>query len=207
MSTHKIAPTRVSSHLARDGSWQPCIQNPCNPPQVCFARVPLIKMRCPSLLAPFDLLLALAIPSLDALAAKAAGLPGLPGVPGLALLGLPATCEGSHLHRCGQICFHMAPFGHLSVQIWIKPFSNPDTRSQSHCRFASRWLHLDAFLSRSGSDHFQVPRRSPKTIADLVPDGFIRTPCCPDLDQAILIHAFAHLRLNNHIFHRNLCRT
>ena len=31
-----------------------------------------------------------------------------------------------------QICFHMASFGHLSVQIWIKPFPNPGTPSQSY---------------------------------------------------------------------------
>jgi len=26
-----------------------------------------------------------------------------------------------------QICFQMASFGHLSVQIWIRPFSSTDT--------------------------------------------------------------------------------
>lgn len=128
----------------------------------CFARVPLIKMRCPSLLAQFALLVALAIPSLNALAAQPAppglprlpGLPGLLGVPGLALLCLPAICEGSHLHRCRQICFPMAPFGHLSVQIWIKLFSSPETPSDSYGRFSSRWLRSDTLLSRSGSSHF-----------------------------------------------------
>ena len=116
-----------------------------------------------------------------------------------------------------QICFQMASFGHLSVRIWIKPCSSPETHPQNHCRFNSRWLHsgtllarsgsshfrtqihlpkshcrfvsrrlhLDAFLSRSGSGHFRVRRHIHKTIADLVPDGIIRTPCCPDLDQAI----------------------
>ena len=135
-------------------------------------------MRCHSLLAPLALLVALAIPSLDALAAQPAphglpGLPGLPGVPGLALLGLPAICEGSHLHTCGQICFHIAPFGHLSVKIWIKLFSRPETPSDSYGRFASRWLHSDTLLSRSGSSHFRTQIHIPKAIADLLPDGFI----------------------------------
>ena len=31
------------------------------------------------------------------------------------------------LQMLWQICFHMASFGHLSVQIWIKPFSSPGT--------------------------------------------------------------------------------
>ena len=31
-----------------------------------------------------------------------------------------------------QICFHMASFGHRSVQICIKPFSKPDTPSKSY---------------------------------------------------------------------------
>ena len=81
--------------------------------------------------------------------------------------------------------FQVASFGYLSVQIWIEPFSNPDTPSQSRCRFAPRWLHLDAFLFRSGSSHFGSRRRFPKTIADLFPDGFIRIPFCSDLNQAI----------------------
>ena len=45
-----------------------------------------------------------------------------------------------------QICFRMALFGHLSVHIWIKSFSSPDTPSQSYGRFASKRLHLDTFL-------------------------------------------------------------
>ena len=61
-----------------------------------------------------------------------------------------------------QICFQMASFGHLSVQIWIKPFSNPDTPSQSHCRFASRWLHVDAFLSDPDQTIFESGDASPK---------------------------------------------
>ena len=144
MGTDRIAPTRVSSHLARDGSWQPCIQNPCNPPQVCFARFPLIKMRCPSLLAPLALLVGLAIPSLDALAAQPAppglprlpGLPGLPGVPGLALLA----------------CLH---------------FVNAHTYTGVG-RFVSIWLHLDTFLSRSGSHmgtNSIAPARVPSDLA------------------------------------------
>ena len=60
-----------------------------------------------------------------------------------------------------QICFQMASFGHLSVQIWIKPFSKPETPSQSHGRFASRWLHLDTFLSRSRSSHSHCQKHDP----------------------------------------------
>ena len=52
----------------------------------------------------------------------------------------------------------MPSFGHLSVQIWIRPFSSPGTPSQSYGRFASKWLHLDTFLSRSGSGHFRNVR-------------------------------------------------
>ena len=55
-----------------------------------------------------------------------------------------------------QICSHMASFGYLSVQMLIKPFSNPDTPSRSHCKFAPIWLHLDTFPSRSGSGHFRT---------------------------------------------------
>ena len=56
---------------------------------------------------------------------------------------------------------------------------------KTHCRFASRLLHLDAVLPGSGSGHFRIRRRTPKTIADVAPDGFIWTPFCEDLDQAI----------------------
>ena len=46
--------------------------------------------------------------------------------------------------------FQMASFGHLSVQkIWIRPFSSPETPSESQSRFASRWFHLHTSLSRS----------------------------------------------------------
>ena len=84
-----------------------------------------------------------------------------------------------------QICSHMASFGHLSVQMLIKPFSSPDTPSQSHCKFAPIWLHLDTFPSRSGSSHFRTQIHLSKTVADLLPYGFIWTPFCPDIDQAI----------------------
>ena len=67
-----------------------------------------------------------------------------------------------------QICFKIASFGHLSVRIWIRPFSIPETQSQSYSRFAR---HRGIRIS--------------KTIADLFPDGFIWTPFRPDLDQAI----------------------
>ena len=52
----------------------------------------------------------------------------------------------------------MPSFGHLSVQIWIRPFSSPGTPSQSYGRFASKWLHLDTFLSRSGSGNVRDVR-------------------------------------------------
>ena len=52
-----------------------------------------------------------------------------------------------------RICFHMASFGRLSVKILIMQFSNPDTHPKSYGIFASRWLPLDTFLSRSGSSH------------------------------------------------------
>ena len=45
-----------------------------------------------------------------------------------------------------QICFQMASFGHLSIRIWIRPFSKPETQSQSCGRFDSRWLRLDTFF-------------------------------------------------------------
>ena len=50
----------------------------------------------------------------------------------------------------------------VSVQIWIKLFSSPDTPSQSYCKFASKWLHFNTFLSRSGSDHFRAREPFPK---------------------------------------------
>ena len=84
------------------------------------------------------------------------------------------------------ICFQMASFGYLSVQIRITLFSSPDTPSQSHGRFASRWLHLDTFLAISGSSRFGVQIHLPGTMADLLPDCFIWTPFLPDLVQAIL---------------------
>ena len=84
-----------------------------------------------------------------------------------------------------QICFQMASFGHLSVRIWIRQLSNPETPSQSYGRFTSRWLHLETVRSRFGLSRFQVHRHIKKTIADFVRYGFIRTPFCPDLDQAI----------------------
>ena len=68
-----------------------------------------------------------------------------------------------------QICSHMASFGHLSVQVWIRPFSNPDTPFQNCCRSASIWLHLDTFLSRYRSSHFQAQVHLPKSIANEKP--------------------------------------
>ena len=44
---------------------------------------------------------------------------------------------------------------------------------------------LGCFFSRSGSSHSRVHIHIPKTIVDLFPHGFIRSPCRPDLDQAI----------------------
>ena len=45
--------------------------------------------------------------------------------------------------------FQMASFG-LSVQkIWIRPFSSPESPSESYSRFASRWFQLHTSLSRS----------------------------------------------------------
>ena len=46
-----------------------------------------------------------------------------------------------------MICFPLPSFGHLSVRIWIRPFSSPGTPSQSYGRFASKLIHLDTFLS------------------------------------------------------------
>ena len=61
-----------------------------------------------------------------------------------------------------QICFHMASFGHLSVQIRIRPLSRPGAPSQSQGRCASIWLHLNTFLSRSGSMQFRSQVHPPK---------------------------------------------
>ena len=58
----------------------------------------------------------------------------------------------------------MASFGNLSLQIWVKPFSNTDIPFQSHCGFASRWLHSETFLSRSGSSHFEPRYTFPKPL-------------------------------------------
>ena len=51
---------------------------------------------------------------------------------------LGSTCPGSvwHKHKCAK--------GSLA-----KLFSSPDTPAQNYGRFASRWLHLTTFLSRS----------------------------------------------------------
>ena len=45
-----------------------------------------------------------------------------------------------------QICFQMASFGHLSVQIWIKPFSTPDASSFGPILFVpeAQSVHLGA---------------------------------------------------------------
>ena len=40
-----------------------------------------------------------------------------------------------HLPKLGLICFQMASFGYLSVQIWIKPSSNPCTPAHKHYMF------------------------------------------------------------------------
>ena len=99
----------------------------------------------------------------------------------------------------------MASFGHLSVRIWIRQLSNPETPSQSYGRFTSRWLHLETVRSRFGLSRFQVHRHIKKTIADFVPDGFIRTPFCPDLDQAIFepryIFPKSHCRFASRLLH------
>ena len=70
---------------------------------------------------------------------------------------------GYTLPKLRLIWFHMASFGHISIQIWIKPRSNPGTPSQSYGRFASKWLHLDTFPSGSGSIH----RGSPPSSSDV----------------------------------------
>ena len=61
---------------------------------------------------------------------------------------------------------------------WIRPFSSPDTPSQNYGRFASRWLHLDTFLSRSGSGHFRAQIHLPKadqTTIFVVPESSWRS--------------------------------
>lgn len=77
-------------------------------------------------------------------------------------------------------------------QAGSEPFSSPDTPSRNNCRFDSSWLHLDAFLTRSGSSQFRTQThhnraqiRLPEAIADLLQFGFVWTPSCQDLDQAI----------------------
>ena len=84
-----------------------------------------------------------------------------------------------------QICSRKASFGHLSVQIWIKPFSSPGTHAQIHYKYAPIWLQLDNFPSRSKPSHLRRRVHLPETIADLFPYGFIWTRFCPDLSQAI----------------------
>ena len=46
------------------------------------------------------------------------------------------------------------------------------------------WLHLDTFLSRSEPSHFRTQMHLPETMTDLLPDGFIWIPFCPDLNRA-----------------------
>jgi len=52
-------------------------------------------------------------------------------------------------------------------------------------RVCSKRLHLDGFLSRSGSSNFRTQIHLHKTIADLLPDGFIWKPFCPELDNSL----------------------
>ena len=88
----------------------------------------------------------------------------------------------------------MASFGHLSVQIWIRLFSSPDTPSQSYGSFAFRLLHLDTFLSRYGSSDFRtqsaLARRPPIQMRVLCPQmRFRSTPAdasaCPMCSDAL----------------------
>ena len=69
----------------------------------------------------------------------------------------PCCCPHSESVQTDVLaCFQMGSFGHLSVQkIWIRPYSSPETPSESYGIFVSWWLHLDAFLSRSGSGNFE----------------------------------------------------
>ena len=90
-----------------------------------------------------------------------------------------------HIPRLWQICFQKTSFGHLFVEIWIKPFPSPHKHPQHHIRFCTRWHHSDTLLSRSGSSHFRTQIHLPKAIASLLPDCLIWTPFCPDLNQAI----------------------
>ena len=59
----------------------------------------------------------------------------------------------------------------------------PRYTRKSYGRFASIWLHLDTFLSRSESSHFRTQVHLPKTMPNVLPYGFIWTPFCPDLDK------------------------
>ena len=51
-------------------------------------------------------------------------------------------------------------------------------------KFASKLLHFDTFLSRSGPSYFRTQIHLPKTIASLL-NGFILTLFCSNLDQTI----------------------
>ena len=96
---------------------------------------------------------------------------------------------------------HMPSFWYLSVQICIKPFSNPSTPTQSYSTFSSIWLHFDTFLSRSESNHYRTQVHPPKALADLLPYGFIWTPFCPDPNQAIVQPMYALPKLWQICFH------
>ena len=80
----------------------------------------------------------------------------------------------------------MVGFGHLSVDMLIEPFLSAHMHPQNHSRCCSRLLHSDTFLFRSGSSHFRTQVHLPKVVVDLLPESFIWTPFCLDLDQAIL---------------------
>ena len=69
----------------------------------------------------------------------------------------------------------MASFGHISVQIAIRQPLNPDTPSEGYGRFASRWLYLDTFLSRSRLSHFRTQIHLPKTMASF---GYLSVQIC-----------------------------
>ena len=75
-----------------------------------------------------------------------------------------------------QICFQMVSFGHLSVQMWIRLFSNTDTPFQSYCRFASRWLALDtnvwAFANHQTIVFVERVLKHPFGTILFVPDTF-----------------------------------
>ena len=106
-------------------------------------------------------------------------------IPFLSRCGSSHFWAQTHLPKAVADLLHMASFGHLSEQIWIKPFLNPITPSQSCCKSVSIWLNLDTFLSRSRSSHFRVQIHLLEARADLIPYGFIWTPFCSDFDQAI----------------------